>query len=957
MARATFEIDRLSNRTLEFGIKTGATITGAATGFTLSKLAYYSTDYSAELLADATTAYDNALITKKYVDSKLSAISQFDANYYTEGAGIAFTETTGHKAIGLAPLTGAPSGLLYGYSAANDTLISDVTNVANNFVRGVKIDNYGRVTGIYTGGIATTDLSDINDANKVLDNYRQWNLAVGESIVNIGSGFGSATANLTFATGNGITLSLSSSTVTFDVNADTTNDFQFNQSTHKLELKQKLNSALANGLYTIAIDTAGRITEADVMNYATLTSNLNKFSAVADGIVNHLVDSGASANTATATTSTYFLTAGNTWAQIPYNKVSVATTTTTGSYALLAAATSDALTTTIKTAAVVDKDGNITATSFTGDGSGLTNINVVNLTADNNDKISKSLLPVTSILADLFTSGSLTGSATVALTDGTNVKQLANPTTAGKEYVLHVTSTSGPEWMDIRDLVSGIVAGEGGMIFKGLLDSTYAGNDGAYETDLPSTFKKGWFYRVAVAGTYGGQALEVGDAIYAIHDSTETATTYWAALQKNIDNAVTFTTTAPSSDIKIPVKTAGATAIADGISATLANSKYTLADTNIGGNAATATALATAVTLWGQTFDGSSNVTGALTGVTGIFGSGNIGSQANPFTAVYATTLYGTLSGTATEAGKVTNKLTITVGSTAYKYDGSSAESIKLDFGTLKTVAFAAKAANETGNVVSGFTTSTYNESGVTLNPTYTTALTGVSSSIFDITGSGATRTIGFLSTATAGAFYTGTPQTSSIATYNSVLTYAGKLYSTDASVWDGTSFVPVVRTLEYIDGHDNELLVATKDGRNSGRTQLAYSGYKVASSSASTSATDILTAEQVSQVVQSNVKQMTVSFSGTTFGTSGTIPANAVIDHIDVYVEKAYTNITTFNITFAGVQKPLVDNANIDVADDDDETFTYKFGKPISSSAGTISINATGATGAGAGKVYIYYI
>ena len=76
MARATFEIDRLSNRTLEFGIKTGATITGAATGFTLSKLAYYSTDYSAELLADATTAYDNVLITKKYVDSKLSAISQ-----------------------------------------------------------------------------------------------------------------------------------------------------------------------------------------------------------------------------------------------------------------------------------------------------------------------------------------------------------------------------------------------------------------------------------------------------------------------------------------------------------------------------------------------------------------------------------------------------------------------------------------------------------------------------------------------------------------------------------------------------------------------------------------------------------------------------------------------------------------------------------------------------------------
>ena len=119
----------------------------------------------------------------------------------------------------------------------------------------------------------------------------------------------------------------------------------------------------------------------------------------------------------------------------------------------------------------------------------------------------------------------------------------------------------------------------------------------------------------------------------------------------------------------------------------------------------------------------------------------------------------------------------------------------------------------------------------------------------------------------------------------------------------------------------------------------------------------EILTAEQVSQVVQSNVKQMVVSFSGTTFGTSATIPANAVIDHIDVYVETAYDSITSFTVTYAGLTDALIRNIDIDVAGDDDEIYTYKFGKPVSSTVGTISVNGTGATGSGAGKVYIYYI
>lgn len=53
-------------------------------------------------------------------------------------------------------------------------------------------------------------------------------------------------------------------------------------------------------------------------------------------------------------------------------------------------------------------------------------------------------------------------------------------------------------------------------------------------------------------------------------------------------------------------------------------------DINISGNASSATKLATARTLWGQSFDGTGNVSGALTGVTDLTASGKI--QGNTLT-------------------------------------------------------------------------------------------------------------------------------------------------------------------------------------------------------------------------------------------------------------------------------------------------------------------------------------
>ena len=68
----------------------------------------------------------------------------------------------------------------------------------------------------------------------------------------------------------------------------------------------------------------------------------------------------------------------------------------------------------------------------------------------------------------------------------------------------------------------------------------------------------------------------------------------------------------------------------------------------ITGNASTATTLQTARTIWGQSFNGSANVTGALTGATTIAAS----------TSVTAPTFIGALSGNASTATKLSSNRT-----------------------------------------------------------------------------------------------------------------------------------------------------------------------------------------------------------------------------------------------------------------------------------------------------------
>ena len=82
---------------------------------------------------------------------------------------------------------------------------------------------------------------------------------------------------------------------------------------------------------------------------------------------------------------------------------------------------------------------------------------------------------------------------------------------------------------------------------------------------------------------------------------------------------------------------------------------------NITGNADTATRLASSRTLWGQSFDGTANVSGNMSNVgniTPINGESNIGSNGNVWANVYATTFHGYVQGTSAEADRTKEKLT-----------------------------------------------------------------------------------------------------------------------------------------------------------------------------------------------------------------------------------------------------------------------------------------------------------
>lgn len=159
----------------------------------------------------------------------------------------------------------------------------------------------------------------------------------------------------------------------------------------------------------------------------------------------------------------------------------------------------------------------------------------------------------------MFTSPALTGTPTApTAASGTNTTQIA--TTAF-----------------VATAVSEGIATSDAMTYKGALNkSNQYGETGSY---ISPAANKGDTYKIATAGAYGNNYVEVGDMVICNTDDTPSYTptsssavgnidTYWDIIQRNLDGAVI----GPTSSVENHVAT-----FASGTGKTIKDSGYTIA--------------------------------------------------------------------------------------------------------------------------------------------------------------------------------------------------------------------------------------------------------------------------------------------------------------------------------------------------------------------------------------------
>lgn len=118
--------------------------------------------------------------------------------------------------------------------------------------------------------------------------------------------------------------------------------------------------------------------------------------------------------------------------------------------------------------------------------------------------------------------------------EGNENTPLAPETLAEQVHINDVdgnASTVEKEIVALRKAVEAAVSK--GQHFQGVVNST--------ATLPPYNYKAGWLYSVQEAGTYAGNACEVGDLIICVKDyaSGSASNADWAVLQANLDGAVT----------------------------------------------------------------------------------------------------------------------------------------------------------------------------------------------------------------------------------------------------------------------------------------------------------------------------------------------------------------------------------------------------------------------------------
>ena len=104
----------------------------------------------------------------------------------------------------------------------------------------------------------------------------------------------------------------------------------------------------------------------------------------------------------------------------------------------------------------------------------------------------------------------------------------------------------------VQIAVSNGMAVSDAMVIKGTI-----GENGTVTT-LPTTYKIGWTYRVVTDGTYAGQVCEIGDLIIALveRNGSENVDSDWCIAQTNINGAITGI---KSGDAYISISQSGST--------------------------------------------------------------------------------------------------------------------------------------------------------------------------------------------------------------------------------------------------------------------------------------------------------------------------------------------------------------------------------------------------------------
>lgn len=802
----TQKIDRLSNNKLTLGLKTGLTLEASSSRLLINKPIQYSVDDA--VLSSLST---NDLVHKGYVDTvKTTLEGQIDYALKSRIVGserisVSYDDNSKAKTISLADaydsnirevdyfktngkvvFTGQSDTAYGGYASGGETLglgLGSGNAGTGAVITAIHVDKYGAVKKVDYKKIST---SDLDNTGGVYDNFRGWKLTAGGKDLAVTSGWdpdapteieGYETINQMSFAGEGIAISYKDKVLTFSPNIAAGDDLTLKDGA--ILHSTKLETAAASGLYKTAISTTGHITSATAVTANDLVTLISDGGAIlgsagttfSAGLVPFKTDNNVDN---APTVDTYYLTSAGKWAKVSFDSVTL-TGNTTAVPIVGVAANKSISDLQYNATATVDQAGNISATSFSGDGSGLNNLDATKVTTGT---LSSDRLPVVGVDKGGLGKNISTIGSGLLVSSGTEYKTV-KPNADGN-YLIN-TSGNTFSFKEIDEFLQDYLSEADAMQFKGTIGSGGTVNvteGGSIDlTTSVGTFQAGWTYKAVSNFTITDgdktHTVEPGDLITAIKDSTETSGPYWVVTQANIDGAVTSTATSTQvGELTVFADTTGRAIKSSGIvfDGSVLNVKASSATT--ADSAAVAGKLESAVTIWGNEFDGSKSLTETNTIKSGHIEpvtteTYNIGSEDKKYSKIYATNFHGT-------ADKVANKIKIA----GKEFDGSAEIEITLtDLNGITNVVMATTPTASAGKVISKLEAAT-NSSEVVLTPTYVDSVSSVTFDLFDLTNTDGSIVIKPATSNTSGKIWKSNIALGNGSASISALGYGGNFYS-----------------------------------------------------------------------------------------------------------------------------------------------------------------------------------